>query len=454
MAVAITLLESGAIYSISMFCMLVTYRAELYTVTAIYWQHYVIVMNAIVPIIGIAFSLIVIRMGLASLLFAAVSLRSLDPHNAVSAPDKPGLQEMRIRWSMQLMWDALTCVWRDQHCDYTLQDEALLCGPPPRSLREIVMQVSTEYVPWWDTQGFMALVRPFAHHIMRMTGGCFIDLSPFLFFHIKHLHFLLAVAKARFAIAYSPEAAQVRVRSHDLSSAFSSSNIPEPSRAHRKDETSGKSIARHLFNAMRSALGSVNIPVFEDLQERAGTAEAGSSDPDAPMLALILHTLTRALIPWGQHIVRNALYGIPLTWIIQIGNRPFLFWCELLLRATPVEDGGDALTRAVKLECLQTMSEFFTVLSWCWASAFERPIRQDIVRAIEDIKAAQALDDDFGLGASMATGGLDTHSQLYSHADAFAMPVLPDIEAAMRDAGIVDVIAAVLGSHSSYVSQV
>ncbi|EIW80453.1 hypothetical protein CONPUDRAFT_165970 [Coniophora puteana RWD-64-598 SS2] len=62
MAVAITLLESGAIYSISMFCLLVTYSAESYTYME--WFYYSIVMNAIVPIIGIAFSLIVIRMGL------------------------------------------------------------------------------------------------------------------------------------------------------------------------------------------------------------------------------------------------------------------------------------------------------------------------------------------------------------------------------------------------------
>jgi len=56
MTVAITLLESGTMYSVSILCLLMIYVFGN--------RYYTTVMNLIVPIVGIAFSLIVIRMGL------------------------------------------------------------------------------------------------------------------------------------------------------------------------------------------------------------------------------------------------------------------------------------------------------------------------------------------------------------------------------------------------------
>jgi len=218
----------------------------------------------------------------------------------------------------------------------------LLCGHPPPSLPELVIRVKSESVPWWDTRGFITLVRPYAYHVTRLALSSY-DWKmrrksglPFSFTRfsehmedLKHLYFLLSVVQARFVMAYSSVAAKLQ----------RSGNILGPSGC-----------------PYQGALGSANIALLEDLQERVREAStvSGPADPDISMLELILRTLTRALIPYGMHIMRNALNGTYLAWLTQLGTQPFLFWCNFLLNATPIEDGGDALTRSEKLACLET----------------------------------------------------------------------------------------------------
>ncbi|EIW76958.1 hypothetical protein CONPUDRAFT_168672 [Coniophora puteana RWD-64-598 SS2] len=390
-------------------------------------------------------------------------LQYQSPCNAGHAPENnTKLEEMRLRWSMQVMWETLTCAWQGEVCGYSLHDEALLCGPPPPSLPELIMQVKSESVPWWDTRGFINLVRPYAYHVSRLALSSY-DWQmrrksglPFSFTRfsehiedVKHLHFLLSVAQARFVMTYSSVATKFQ----------RSGNMPGPSGCPYQGHTPLSNMGRHMLNSMRSALGSVNIAILEDLQERVREANivSGPTDPDIPMLELILCTLTRALMPYGMYIMRNALNGTYMAWLTQLGNEPFLFWCHFLLNATPVEDGGDAFTRSEKLVCLETMSEIIAVISWSWPGAFEHPLRGEIARTIEEIKFAQALSETLGIETlrldsrsmfSNQSGSTESPNELYMFP---AVLELPDIEAAMRDAGVMDMInGAQLEANSEY----
>ncbi|EIW77583.1 hypothetical protein CONPUDRAFT_75435 [Coniophora puteana RWD-64-598 SS2] len=162
-------------------------------------------------------------------------------HGSNPPPENiPGLEEMRLRWSMQP--DAITSVWQEQVCDYTLQDEALLCGPPPPSLRR------KSVLPFSFTR--------FAEHLDDLT-------------HIG--------------------------------------KQPGPAR-----------LMRNILDRMRGALGSVNIPLYKDLQERvaaARTAHAESDERDVPKLEAIIRTFTRTLVPWSLCTMRknrstNAVDGV------------------------------------------------------------------------------------------------------------------------------------------------
>ncbi|EIW76968.1 hypothetical protein CONPUDRAFT_168675 [Coniophora puteana RWD-64-598 SS2] len=358
------------------------------------------------------------------------------------------LQEMRLRWSMQLMWEALTCVWQGEVCGYSLHDEALLCGPPPPSLAELVVQVRSESVLWWDTRGFIDLVRPYAYHVTRLALSSY-DWQmrrrsglPFSFTRfaehmddLKHLHFLLSVAQVRCAMAYSYEATEFRRAESMAESADGEPSIPSI-------------MGMYMLHSMRTALASVNIPVLEDLQARVKEASAvpGPADPDMSKLELLLHTFRRAVVHWGHYIIRNTLNATYLAWLTHLADEPFVFWCDLIVDTSPIEDGGDAITRSEKLACLEIMSEVFGVVSWSRPGAFEHPLRSEIGRAIEEIKLAQALNESFGWGVPVP----DSRSVLsyegdYTESSCWlgAVPAvleLPDIEAAMRDAGVMDMI--------------
>ncbi|EIW76966.1 hypothetical protein CONPUDRAFT_139542 [Coniophora puteana RWD-64-598 SS2] len=268
---------------------------------------------------------------------------------------------------------------------------------------------------------------------------------------------------------------------------------------------------------MRNALGSVHIPVFEDLQARVGAAgecgadcgsaararadagagiegggmEPGCSNPspnqevEVETLKPILATLRRALTPWCQLMLRTALAGPHLGWLTHLGNEPFSFWCRFLLRVVPIEDGGDVVTREEKLAALETMSELMVVVSWSWSASFELPIRQEILKTVEEIKLAIALDRERLLAAASASesgsAGLYTtppsnlssspgtsasagRSNYGGQGDGegdtqrqnrrrrfegqYVLPAaleLPNVEAIMREAGVMDIVEGASG---------
>ncbi|EIW81116.1 hypothetical protein CONPUDRAFT_72930 [Coniophora puteana RWD-64-598 SS2] len=320
---------------------------------------------------------------------------------------EPNIREMGLRWCLHIMRESVIAATRNEICIFTMHDEAMLAGPPPPSPEEAIVGAGAD-LPWWDFGSFLLLVRPFTYRATQLAldstqwqmhrfNGLPFSTSR-LDQHLSNLtplHALLSVAQARYSIMFDHEALALRYQALHQ-------NTPDMSNDERNVRfwSINRNIlfaGRLFLTAMKSALGSLNIPIYLDLQARiehlgvesqedSGTYPAARKQvgDDIHQLKALLGRLRMALLPYARGVVHDIQWGSNLGWITHLGNEPMRAWASIILDSTPIEDGGEGVTRAQRVASLETLLNIFKILTWSWPRVFDDPLVQRTQQVVEE----------------------------------------------------------------------
>ncbi|EIW85942.1 hypothetical protein CONPUDRAFT_78547 [Coniophora puteana RWD-64-598 SS2] len=394
------------------------------------------------------------------------------------------------------MREAVTCAAYDNACQYTLQDEVMLAGPPPPLPEEVLAEANTpDGGQWWDTQMFYTLVRPYTYGMTQVAFNSF-DWSarrraslpfslPRLRAHmaaLKTLHTLLALAHTRFAVAFGAEATSIRLSARASFGGLHTRHGTASANAkaqHRQDnareaEQADRDAARAVLGAMESAMAHVNIPIWVDVEARLAAATAADQEgDDVVMLRKVMNGLRRALLPYVVRMLgQGAGVGdggfvesnVSLAALTQLGDEPAKFWTWVILSSIPVENGGEGITRAQKLHTLESVYKIYKVISWAWPRVLKTDTAIRVKTALEMLRLEHMFDEIYGptscgvsdpmTGASTpdtesdqagshsssspSASGSSGSSQWHTSESASSILDLPDVEAVLRSTGILD----------------
>jgi len=303
---------------------------------------------------------------------------------------------------------------------------------------------------------------------------------------LKPLHTLLALAHARFAVAFGAEATSIRLSArasfgglhtrHGTASAHAKAQHQQDN-AHAAEQAD-RDAARAVLGAMESAMAHVNIPIWVDVEARLAAAATATGEgeigrDDVAMLRKVMSGLRRALLPYVVRMLgQGAGVGdggfvesnVSLAALTQLGDEPANFWTWVILSSNPVENGGEGITRAQKLHTIESVYKIYKVISWAWPRVLKTDTAIRVRTTLEMLKLEHMFDKIYGsmsCGVSDPMTGASTPSiesdQAGSHTSSSpsaggssgslgrltsesASPAidLPDVEAVLRSTGVLD----------------
>ncbi|EIW85931.1 hypothetical protein CONPUDRAFT_86140 [Coniophora puteana RWD-64-598 SS2] len=236
---------------------------------------------------------------------------------------------------------------------------------------------------------------------------------------LNPLYALLALAHARFSVAFSTEAAAMRLCTRPTYYSATANGVnggshsaQRQTEAHAREKLE-RGTARFVLGAMTNALANVCIPLYADVEGRlmlaSEKAQVGAGDGSETLKAL-MGGLKRALLPYARRIVLDKAESVhggdrdgmgkgakSLAAFAQIGDEPSRFWTRFILSATPIEDGGEAITRAQKLQLLESLYKTLKVMSWAWPRLLEEPTALRVKAGMEMLRLEQTFDEIYGL---------------------------------------------------------
>ncbi|EIW81115.1 hypothetical protein CONPUDRAFT_82172 [Coniophora puteana RWD-64-598 SS2] len=321
---------------------------------------------------------------------------------------EPHIRDMGLRWCIQIMREALISACRSEICVYTIHDEIMLVGPPPPSPAEVISGAFDD-LPWWDFGSFLLFVRPFTYRATqialespqwqtrRLNGQPFsLSCLEEHLSSLSSLHTLMKRAQVQYSGLFSPEGLTARYQALCHSA-------PDMANDERNLRfwTMNRNIlytSRVFLVSMKSALGALTIPIYLDLLARIRDEEAqrqfGSGThqttsqrrgvDDVQQITQLLINLKRVLLPYAREVLHDIQSGANLGWITHLGNEPLKLWCSIILDSTPIEDGGDGITRAQRVASLETAFRIFKILTWSWPRVFDDPLVLHTQHVVEE----------------------------------------------------------------------
>ncbi|KAM0786214.1 hypothetical protein ACM66B_007017 [Microbotryomycetes sp. NB124-2] len=350
-------------------------------------------------------------------------LRTLLDRNG--EPGAPKVMNMSLGWSALIMREALYASNFGRTSHFTAADDLLLCGQPPESIEETLLE-NVDAVDVRDSITlFFRPMRPYTYHVARLARECSdkvygtyarrqpLDetyVSRFMN-QIDHLHQLLNILTRRIDFVLSPMATSA----HQLPKEF---------------ERERRFIMKACLETLVLAWSSLCLPLYLDLARRVteleqqyqqllhahqgqqGVQASGPTPADASTLQqrssstaaagtgvgsikvvddkrrtlercqLLLSQMHDTTLKAARMVAASVRSAPSLAFLTHLTQEKLTSWVQILQSAPVLDKDGKGLKREEKENDLVWMLEGFKTMGWSWSDdeAFIQQLEKDVER--------------------------------------------------------------------------